>query len=81
VTKTNNIAILIHGVSLSLRGSGRLDTRLDTPPISLRHHPGSRIAPAGLQRRARRGNALAFMSRLRFASCATSHRGRRRSCQ
>jgi hypothetical protein len=25
VTKTNNIAILIHGVSLSLRGSGRLD--------------------------------------------------------
>jgi hypothetical protein len=38
VTKTNNIAILIHGVSLSLRGSGRLDTRLDTPPISLRHH-------------------------------------------
>src|SRR5665213_342739 len=45
VTKTNNIAILTHGVSLSLRGSGRLDTRLDTPPISLRHHPGSRIAP------------------------------------
>src|ERR1019366_3613353 len=45
MTKTNNIAILIHGVSLSLRGSGRLDTRLDTPPISLRHHPVSRIAP------------------------------------
>src|SRR3979411_3325505 len=45
VTKTNNIAILIHGVSLSLRGSGRLDTRLDTPPISLRHHPGSSLAP------------------------------------
>jgi hypothetical protein len=44
VTKTYNIAILIHGVSLSLRGSGRLDTRLDTPPISLRHHPVSRIA-------------------------------------
>src|SRR6202163_549858 len=44
VTKTNNIAILIHGVSLSLRGSGRLDTRLDTPPISLRHHPGSCLA-------------------------------------
>ena len=34
----------IHGVSLSLRGSGRLDTRLDTPPISLRHHPGSGLA-------------------------------------
>jgi hypothetical protein len=28
-----------------LRGSGRLDTRLDTPPISVRHHPLSRIAP------------------------------------
>jgi hypothetical protein len=28
-----------------LRGSGRLDTRLDTPPISLRHHPGSGLAP------------------------------------
>jgi len=27
-----------------LRGSGRLDTRLDTPPISLRHHPGSGLA-------------------------------------
>src|SRR5450830_1824371 len=44
VTKTNNIANLVHGVSLSLRGSGRLDTRLDTPPISLRHHPGSGLA-------------------------------------
>jgi hypothetical protein len=48
VTKTYNIAILIHGVSLSLRGSGRLDTRLDTPPISLRHHPGSGLARAYL---------------------------------
>src|SRR6202171_3762838 len=47
VTKTNNIAILIHGVSLSLRGSGRLDPRLDTPPISLRHHPGSSLAHGG----------------------------------
>src|SRR5450830_706449 len=43
-TKTDNTAILIHGVSLSLRGSGRLDTRLDTPPISHRHHPVSRLA-------------------------------------
>jgi hypothetical protein len=32
-----------------LRGSGRLDTRLDTPPISLRHHPGSRIARVDAQ--------------------------------
>ena len=45
LTKTYNIAILVHGISLSLRGSGRLDTRLDTPPISFRHHPLSRLAP------------------------------------
>src|ERR1019366_855466 len=60
VTKTYNIAILIHGVSLSLRGSGRLDTRLDTPPISLRHHPGSglaRRAPAARERFRRRRTA------------------------
>ena len=44
LTKADNVAILVHGVSLSLRGSGRLDTRLDTPPISFRHHPVSRIA-------------------------------------
>ncbi len=44
LTKGNNIASLVHGVSLSSRGSGRLDTRLDTPPISFRHHPLSRIA-------------------------------------
>jgi hypothetical protein len=45
LTKRNNVGSLVHGVSLSLRGSGRLDTRLDTPPISCRHHPRSRIAP------------------------------------
>src|ERR1019366_7099229 len=44
LTQWDNVAILVHGVSLSLRGSGRLDTRLDTPPISFRHHPVSRIA-------------------------------------
>ncbi|WP_284282707.1 hypothetical protein, partial [Bradyrhizobium liaoningense] len=33
-----------HGVSLSSRGSGRLVTRLDTPPSSHRHHPDSAIA-------------------------------------
>ena len=33
------------GVSLSLRGSGRLDTRLDTPPSIRRRHPVSCIAP------------------------------------
>jgi hypothetical protein len=46
LTKRDNVANLFHGVSLSSRGSGRLDTRLDTPPISFRHHPVSRIAPA-----------------------------------
>ncbi|WP_284279955.1 hypothetical protein, partial [Bradyrhizobium liaoningense] len=35
-----------HGVSLSSRGSGRLVTRLDTPPSSHRHHPDSAIAPS-----------------------------------
>src|SRR5262245_45792898 len=49
LTKGNNLASLVHGVSLSLRGSGRLDTRLDTPPISFRHHPRSRIAPVTLR--------------------------------
>ena len=44
LTKGNNIASLVHGVSLSLRGSGRLDTRLDTSPISFRHHPVSSLA-------------------------------------
>jgi hypothetical protein len=44
LTKRDNVASFVHGVSLSSRGSGRLDTRLDTPPISFRHHPLSRIA-------------------------------------
>ncbi|MGY3079420.1 hypothetical protein ACVWZZ_005828 [Bradyrhizobium sp. LM6.10] len=44
LTKRDNVASLVHGVSLSLRGSGRLDTRLDTPPILFRHHPLSCIA-------------------------------------
>ena len=47
LTKPDNTAILFHGVSLSLRGSGRLDTRLDTPPILYRHHPVSRLALNG----------------------------------
>src|ERR1022692_2068475 len=44
LTKTENIDSLVHGVSLSLRVSGRLDTRLNTPPISIRHHPVSSLA-------------------------------------
>ena len=40
--ETDDGAILTHGVSLSSRGSGRLVTRLDTPPSSDRRHPASR---------------------------------------
>ncbi|MEH2475582.1 hypothetical protein V1281_003243 [Nitrobacteraceae bacterium AZCC 2161] len=47
LTKRDNLGSLIRGVSLSLRGSGGLDARLDTPPISFRHHPDSRIAHEG----------------------------------
>ena len=49
LTKSDDLAIRVHGVSLSLRGPGRLDTRLDTSPISFRHHPVSSIARAFLQ--------------------------------
>lgn len=45
LTKRANVARRIHGVSLSLGGSGRLDTRRDTRPISGRHSPRPRIAP------------------------------------
>jgi hypothetical protein len=38
-------AVEATSVTPSLRGSGRLDTRLDTPPISIRHHPVSSLAP------------------------------------
>ncbi|MHC2599282.1 transposase-like protein [Bradyrhizobium liaoningense] len=44
LTESKNIGSLGHGVSLSSRGSGRLVTRLDTPPSSHRHHPDSAIA-------------------------------------
>jgi hypothetical protein len=42
--ETDDGAILIHGVSLSWRGPGRLVARLDTPPSSDRRHPASAIA-------------------------------------
>src|SRR5215208_2999854 len=45
LTQPANVGTLAHGVSLSWRGSGRLDTRLDTPPFSNQHHPVSVIAP------------------------------------
>ena len=42
--KADYVGRRVHGVSLSLRGSGRLDTRLDTPPSHRRRHPHSVIA-------------------------------------
>ncbi|MEY9395953.1 hypothetical protein ABIF79_002328 [Bradyrhizobium japonicum] len=50
LTESKNIGSLGHGVSLSSRGSGRLVTRLDTPPSSHRHHPDSAIARVGMSR-------------------------------
>src|SRR4029079_5569115 len=50
LTKGNNIASLVHGVSLPRGGSGRPAARLDPPPISFRHHPLSRIAPVDLSK-------------------------------
>ena len=40
LTKPDNTAILFHGVSLSLRGSGRLDTRLDKYSTRCTGHNG-----------------------------------------
>src|SRR5271166_6404336 len=44
LTKRDDGGISRHGVSLLSGGSGRLDTRLDTPPAFSRRHPDSRIA-------------------------------------
>src|SRR3954454_17146468 len=44
LTQVDNIGISVHGVSLSSRGSGMLDTRLDTPPSHRRRHPVPVIA-------------------------------------
>jgi len=40
------VVISQHGVSLLSGGSGRLDTRLDTPPSIDCRHPDSGLAPA-----------------------------------
>ena len=44
LTERDDGGISRHGVSLLSGGSGRLDTRLDTPPSIKRRHPDSRIA-------------------------------------
>ena len=46
LTERNDSGISRHGVSLLSGGSGRLDTRLDTPPSINRRHPDSRLARA-----------------------------------
>src|SRR4029077_18550675 len=46
LTERDDGAISRHGVSLLSGGSGRLSTRLDTPPSIKRRHPDSRIAPS-----------------------------------
>jgi hypothetical protein len=50
LTKRDDGGISRHGVSLLSGGSGRLDTRLDTPPSMKRRHPDSRIAPPPARR-------------------------------
>jgi hypothetical protein len=54
LTERNDSDISRHGVSLLSGGSGRLDTRLDTPPSTKRRHPDSAIA----QRRHAKANAM-----------------------
>src|ERR1700752_2752902 len=44
LTQRDDNAISRHGVSLLSGGSGRLDTRLDTPPSINRRHPDSCLA-------------------------------------
>jgi hypothetical protein len=44
LTEWDDSDISRHGVSLLSGGSGRLDTRLDTPPSIKRRHPDSCIA-------------------------------------
>jgi hypothetical protein len=48
LTECDDSGISRHGVSLLSGGSGRLDTRLDTPPSTKRRHPDSGIAHASL---------------------------------
>jgi hypothetical protein len=49
LTERDDGGISQHGVSLLSGGSGRLDTRLDTPPSIKRRHPDSRLALARLR--------------------------------
>ena len=44
LTESDDSGISRHGVSLLSGGSGRHDTRLDTPPSINRRHPDSRLA-------------------------------------
>jgi hypothetical protein len=57
LTERDDGAISRHGVSLLSGGSGRLDTRLDTPPSIKRRHPDSRIALVATSREAEKATA------------------------
>jgi hypothetical protein len=61
LTERDDGGISQHGVSLLSGGSGRLDTRLDTPPSTKRRHPDSRIALLA----AASSSPDSFMQRLR----------------
>ena len=50
LTERKNSGISRHGASLLSGASGRLDTRLDTPPSINRRHLDSRLALGGLPR-------------------------------
>jgi len=58
LTEPDNAGKHVHGVSLSSRGSGRLDTRLDTPPSHRRRHPVSLIAHLTMRMHMRRFTRL-----------------------
>ena len=70
LTERKNSGISRHGVSLLSGGSGRLDTRLDTPPSINRRHPNSRLAllPAPAKRSRRSGLSGLPRSQLGYAS-------------
>ena len=66
LTEGNNGDIARHGRIGSFWSSGRLVTRLDTPPLSRPHHPISRIAPTLLRLAYVCGLRRAELSELRW---------------
>ena len=60
LTKVDNIAILVHGVSFSPGDSGRLGSPTPMPPFSNRHHPVSRSASGAVNIAREREQLLNF---------------------